>query len=509
MRSEFDFKSVALMMQRGLRGPQMLAFLPALCLAAYWGGGEPLLVFCALVIPLVYALTGLFAPSTQDKQDPGVMRSIDSVAREFLDMAQHHGQTTACFQMGIDGLDEIASQFGDTAADEARKLLATRLSSVLREKDALFPVGDRRFAVLISPGFRLKLDTQLALAKRLRDVAEEPLSLCGTTRFVSVNIGIASSLTFGRNATAERWLTAAVAALDEASATGGTSVTRVWSDKLSKQRQARRDRRQEVLTALDSGQIQAFFQPQVSTRTGEVTGMEALARWDHPTRGWLTPAEFLQDIADGGQMGRLGKSMLRQSLAALQNWDAADFDVPSVSVNLSDIELRNPDLVVHITEELDHHGVPPARLAIEVLETVMTIDMDDVICRNLAGLAELGCRIDLDDFGTGHASITALRRFPIKRVKVDQSFVQGCDRNEDTRRMLTAILSLTEKLGLDAIAEGVEAVAEHGVLRDLGCRFAQGFLFAEPASAADITDWLAAEGVRNRAPDNPRLRRVK
>ena len=497
------------MLGRGLRGPQMLAFLPAICLAAYWGGGEALLVFCALTTPLLFALTGGFGRlPTDPTRSVGHRQTVEAAAQEFLEIAQHNGQTTACFQLGISGLDDIAAGLGETVADEARQLLSARLASILRETDELFQVGDKRLAILIAPGFRLKLDTLLDLAKRMRDVAEEPLSLSGTTRYVSVSVGIASSLTFGRNATAQQWLSSAAFALDEAIATGG-SATRVWSDKLSRQRQSRRDLHHDIITALETGQIQAFFQPQIRVKTGDVVGMEALARWDHPTRGCIAPSEFLQAILDSGQMDRLGQTMLSQALGALQGWDDAGLDVPTVSVNLSGAELRNPDLAAHIATDLDRAGLGPARLVIEVLESVISGDTDDIIRRNLVALADLGCRIDLDDFGTGHASITTLQHFPIQRVKIDQSFVQRADRTDDKRRMLAAILRLTDTLELDALAEGVETIGEHGLLRELDCRFAQGFLFAEPATAADVTEWLRQHQARDAATGGAHLRRVK
>ncbi|MCK0149748.1 GGDEF domain-containing phosphodiesterase [Marivita sp. S6314] len=477
-------------LRRGLQGPQMLAFLPALCLAAYWGGGEILLVLCALLTPLAYALTGGFGRMA-DADVSGGHQQPDpvEVAQQFLETAQHTGQTTACFQVEISDLSEIARTLDDAAADDARQQLIARFKSSLRDTDHVFPTGDARFTVLISPGYRLKLDSLLDVAKRMRASVEDPLSLGGTARHLSAAIGVASSLNFGRNATGENWLASATQALNEA-CLSGPSATRVWSDKLSRQCQTRTVMREDLAIAFEKGQIQAYFQPQVSVRTGLVSGMEALARWDHPVHGILAPASFLQALKDSGCMDRLGKVILSQALQNLFQWDKANLDVPSVSVNFSEIELRNPNLPEHISSELRKFGLTPQRLVIEVLETTVSNETDDILRRNLHSLADMGCAIDLDDYGTGHASITTLRQFPIDRLKIDQAFLRDADTKADKKQLLCAIQSMADHLNIATLAEGVETHGEHGVLQDLEIPYAQGFLYAEPQSPTDIAAWL-------------------
>lgn len=472
-----------------------------------------MLVLSALATPLVYALAGGFGQLSRYVEDvPQSVPPVDDIAQDFLEIALHNGQTTACFQLAISGLQDIAQSHGDTAAQEARQVLKARIMSVLRDEDRVFDAGVdagiARFTILIAPGFRLKLDVLLDLAKRLRDKIDDPLSVAGCTRYVTASVGIASSLNFGRNVTAATWQKSALDALEEALASGG-AATRVWSDKLARHQKARNDLHQDLAAALDAGPIQAFFQPQVSVRTGRVTGMEALARWDHPDRGWMAPAEFLTALSNAGHMDRLGHIMLQQSLDALLSWDRAGFEVPTVSINLSASELRNPDLAARIETELDRTGLAADRLVIEVLETVVSDPTDDTIQRVLHALSDLGCRIDLDDFGTGHASITTLQQFPINRVKIDRSFVRGADIADEKRRMLRAILAMTRQLDLESLGEGVETLGEHGVLRALDCGFAQGFLFAEPACARDISLWLTDREPQTDQPSGPQLRRVK
>lgn len=491
MRPLSKTKASGSVLLRGLYGPHMLAFLPALCLVAFWGGGEGFLIFSALAVPVVYALAGGFGQAFRATAPPAMSNPpVEEVAQEFLSIALHNGQSTACFQMEIDGLSDIAQSFGDSAADEARRLLEARLQSVLRDGDLVFDAGPAQFTVLVAPGYRLRLDALTKFATRLRAALDEPLSVAGTSRYVSASIGIASSLNFGRNVTAQRWLASANQALEEAVATG-TASTRVWSDKQVTPNSVQQDPHKELRAALENGEFQAVFQPQVGVLSGKVTGMEALARWHHPQKGVIGPAGFLHQMSEGGQMDRLGHIMLIQALSALLDWDNAGLIVPTVSVNLSQAELRNPDLAERIGVELDRTGLTAQRLVIEVLETVVAEAGDDIVRRNLVALSELGCRIDLDDFGTGHASITTLQHFPISRVKIDRSFIKDIDRRDDKRRMFAAIMAMTEELTLETLGEGVETLGEHGVLQELKCGHAQGFLFAKPGSAAEVSSWLA------------------
>tara|TARA_Y100001956_G_scaffold39510_1_gene38806 strand:- start:616 stop:1224 length:609 start_codon:yes stop_codon:yes gene_type:complete len=175
---------------------------------------------------------------------------------------------------------------------------------------------------------------------------------------------------------------------------------------------------------------------------------------------------------------------------ALASWDEAGVTVPCVGVNFSTAELRNPKLVDKVVWTLDRFNLQPERLAVEILESVVASSPDDVVVQNVARLSNLGCAIDLDDFGTGNASITALRRFDVNRIKIDRSFVTNLDRDPSQQRMVAAILSMAEQLDLDSLAEGVETPGEHSMLAQLGCRHVQGFGLARPMPAAKAQEWL-------------------
>jgi EAL domain-containing protein (putative c-di-GMP-specific phosphodiesterase class I) len=246
----------------------------------------------------------------------------------------------------------------------------------------------------------------------------------------------------------------------------------------------------DAAAALNAGQILPWFQPQISTDTGRITGFEALARWQHPDRGLISPAEFLPLLEQTGQLERLGEVMLYHTLIALRDWDAAGLNVPRAAINITMDELHNPKLIDRIRWELDRFDLTPARLAIEVLENVVAAAPEDIVARNINGLARLGCAIDLDDFGTGHASISSIRRFAVGRIKIDRSFVLKVDRDPEQQRMVNAILTMADRLGLDTLAEGVETLGEHAMLAQLGCGHVQGFGIARPMPFDQTIDWI-------------------
>lgn len=188
-----------------------------------------------------------------------------------------------------------------------------------------------------------------------------------------------------------------------------------------------------------------------------------------------------------------------------ESWDRDELNIPSVSVNFSTHELRNPKLCEKIRWELDRFDTKPDRLCVEILEDVIADPKDDVVSRNIRALSELGCKIDLDDFGTGHASIASIRRFAVQRIKIDASFVARVDRDHDQQNMVAAVLTMAERLDLDTIAEGVETVGEHAMLAQLGCGHVQGFSVGRPMPAGETQAWIRKH--RNKLVEPPRLGR--
>ncbi|MBO9465841.1 EAL domain-containing protein [Tropicibacter sp. R15_0] len=483
-----------LVLHRALNGPQALAFLPALALAAFWLGGEALLIAVALGLPALILLTGNFSvPDNASPEAAGITDVVNNLtankmAESAMSQARGASLACACILVEVDGLDEIAQRGGDSAAEAMRDLTLNRLRNTLRRDDRAVRMSDSRFLILLAPSIRLDLEALLQLSTRLQTSVEEPASLENSMRYLSASIGFCGSPRLSDDATGAQMLEAAQVALTEA-VKNGPSAIRAWSENMRAAHKEQQNLKTEVDRALANGQIQPWFQPQICTSTGSITGVEALARWIHPEKGIVPPAQFLRVLEESGRMERLGEVILQHSLTALRSWDQAGLDIPRVSVNFSDSELRGTNLVQKIQWELDRFGLTPPRLGIEVLETVIAGSPEGIVARNIVALGEMGCHIDLDDFGTGHASITALRKFKVHRLKIDRSFVTRVDRDEDQHRMLAAVLGMADRLGLETLAEGVESVGEHALLSQLGCDHVQGFGIARPMPADQLIDW--------------------
>jgi len=478
--------------RKAMTGPQALAFLPAIALAAFWLGGETWLLLCAIGLPMVFAIAGGFSASvsvTGVTQDQGqTSGALDLAVQNAVLQAAHTGRTTACFMLAVDELPDILDRYGSAATETMMLTIVSRIAIGLREGDRVIRQPDGTFVVVLAPMRHLDLETALQIAGRLQVTVEDPLSVDAATVFLSCSIGFCLGARNPGPGSADLINATRAAFLDARQ--NGPSAIRAYTDRM---RQARHDQSlqaDEAALALESGQILPWFQPQISTDTGQITGFEALARWQHPERGLIPPSDFLPVLEQSGQLERLGEVMLYGALTALRAWDTAGLGIPRVGVNFATQELHNPKLVDKIRWELDRFDMSPSRLAVEVLETVVAAAPDDIISRNINGLAKLGCTIDLDDFGTGHASLSSIRRFAVSRIKIDRSFVMKLDRDPAQQRMINAILSMAERLDLDTVAEGVETLGEHAMLAQLGCGHVQGFGIARPMPFVQTLDWV-------------------
>ncbi|MEX0369269.1 MAG: putative bifunctional diguanylate cyclase/phosphodiesterase [Tateyamaria sp.] len=486
----------------------MLAFIPATLLLGYWLGGELALTMLAISFPLAWFAIGGVEDVARRRAArnaiPGVISPdafVDRIDGMCAD-APGSNRNSAIFAIELDDHTGLAERFEPAAIDRLRKAVADRLVETARDSDVICRSGDFRFSVCLGPVQHLDLESCIQLSARYQQAIEEPIAIDGVTVYVSASVGFCL-LNRAPNGTGESWANAAFAALTEAQRRGPSSV-RAYSTELHSRLKSRASLRDEVAAALEQGQIQPWFQPQISTDTGKVSGFEALARWIHPDRGAISPAEFLPAIEDAGLLERLAEVMIYHSFTALKAWDSAGLPVPHVGVNFSGSELGNPKLVDKIRWELDRFDLTPDRLAVEILETVVSDTTDDTIARNINALSKLGCRIDLDDFGTGHASISSIRRFAVGRIKIDRSFVMKADRDPEQQRLISAVLTMAERLNVETLAEGVETVGEHALLSQLGCDYVQGFGIARPMPFEKTLDWVRAhESKLQNAPSLP------
>lgn len=485
-----------------LRRPEMMVFLPALTLAAFWLGGERALILAALGLPVVIGLFGavslreadLLAPVTRATgglvTPPQVVTALDAI----LGIGPVAGLTTACLAVRFDDIDRLSARFGKPAAEDAMRTCIERITGVLRHSDTLARLDHGGLVVALGPVRQLDLETLVQMAARLQKAVSPPLMLDATQIYVTCSIGFCLA---GRTteATGRALYEAAVVAVDTAWQSGPGAIRSYAPDmgKVAADRDAERDM---LETALDQGQIRAHFQPQVSTDTGEISGFEALARWHHPEQGLIAPGAFLPMLERAGLLEKLGVVILHDALQAIARWDKSGLAVPRVSVNFSAEELRSPQLPDKIRWALDRFHLEPGRLTIEILESVVTQTDNDMIVRNIAALSDMGCGMDLDDFGTGQTSLANIRRFALRRLKIDRSFVTRIDEDPGQQRVCSAILSMAERLDLETVAEGVETSGEQAVLAQLGFTHAQGFGIGRPMPFEETAEWMARHRAR-------------
>ena len=493
-------------LQSALGEPAILAFVPGLTLAAYWTGGELALLMVALGLPLLFAFAHVLGRGSSSFQAPkdsvtGLLLrdGFERVLGQVYEDTETSGLKSACFVLELDDCSELAERYGQNAVDLVVQRCGDRIISTYRDGDTVARLGDSRFAICLMAVRQLDLELCIQLAGRLQSAVEEPISLDGISIYVTCSIGFClRSRTPGTNSI--DWMAATQDALADAKQAGPSSI-RAYSAEIRRKTKTRLDLRNDATAALENGQIQPWYQPQISTDTGKVSGFEVLARWNHPAHGMISPDEFLPVIEQAGLLERLGQVMLYHALTALKAWDSAGTIVPCVGVNFASDELRNPALVDKIRWELDRFDLSPDRLCVEVLESVVTDGPDETITRNIVGLGELGCRVDLDDFGTGHASIASIRRLSISRIKIDRSFVMKADRDPEQQQLVGAILTMAERLGIETLAEGVETVGEHTLLAQLGCDYVQGFGIGRPMPFDQTLDWIVVhEGKIQQAP---------
>ena len=234
------------------------------------------------------------------------------------------------------------------------------------------------------------------------------------------------------------------------------------------------------------------YQPLVSARDGgRLLGVEALARWFHPTLGEIVPDRFIRLAEQSGLIEAIGEWALEEACAQLRTWDTLGLKIPCVSVNISPVHFRNRELLPVVAATLDRHGLSPDRLLIEITEGVVMDDCPTAL-ENTRALQALGIRLSMDDFGTGYSSLSHLARLPVTELKIDRSFIAELEANENARTLVTAVIRIGQSLGLTVVAEGVETDAQRRFLQALECDALQGFLISKALPPAEFQAWLSA-----------------
>lgn len=402
-----------------------------------------------------------------------------------LERAAALGESLAVLHLDFDNFKEINDSHGHVAGDTLLKTAAARLQALIGAPAfAGRMAGDEFIVVQGAQADPAAAATQLA--GQILETLREPVEFEGRKLALNASLGVALYPLDGD--TADVLLSHAGAALDSAKteARGGWCF---FSRDTDEAMRARRQTARELRTAIVEGQLVVHYQPLASTPDAEVCGFEALVRWNHPERGMVPPMEFIPLAEEMGLIGPLGDWVLRQACA-----DAATWDRPlTVAVNLSAVQLHEPDLPTRVHEILIGSGLPPHRLELEITETALIEDTQRAL-DTLRRIKALGVRIAMDDFGTGFSSLSTLQSFPFDKLKIDKSFVGSIHRDDRSTAIVKAVLGLGRSLDIPVTAEGVETQAQLEFLRAELCAQVQGWLIGRPTPVENITNWTGPDG---------------
>jgi EAL domain-containing protein (putative c-di-GMP-specific phosphodiesterase class I) len=247
----------------------------------------------------------------------------------------------------------------------------------------------------------------------------------------------------------------------------------------------------DLRLALERSELMLHYQPKIHGGSGQITGVEALVRWNHPSRGMLSPAVFIPIAERFGLIGQLGQWVIDESCRQVAAWADEGLRM-RVAINLSVHQLRQDDLAERIQASMDRHAVDPSQLTFELTESAAMEDAETTL-RTFERLSAIGITLSIDDFGTGYSSLSYLRRLPTQQLKIDRSFVQDLEESADARAIVNAVVRLAHALGRKVVAEGVETEGQHDILRGFGCDELQGFLFARPMPATQVSLWAIGD----------------
>jgi diguanylate cyclase (GGDEF)-like protein len=386
--------------------------------------------------------------------------------------------------LDMDGFKEVNDSLGHTAGDELLRQIGPRLRGSLRSQDLLARLGGDEFAVLLpSTG----VQEAAVLAERLRELLLEPFTVAGVRLHVGVSIGVGT--TPSPAATVQELLHCADVAMYTAKNDRAGVHVYVPDPVTGTAGSDRLRTMEELRTALEGDELVVHLQPQMSLHDGSIAGAEALVRWNHPTRGLLSPAHLLPAAEQAGLLRPLTDRVLELSLEAVALW-WAERRVP-VAVNLSAANVTDLDLPEKVATALQRHGLPSEALTLELVEDTLMTDAERgrVV---LGDLRRIGVRTSIDDYGTGYSSLAYLRHLPAAELKLDRSLTADVDRDPRAAAIVQHTVALAHDLGLTLVAEGVETLATSATLARLGCDVAQGFAIARPMPVSDFLTWLAA-----------------
>jgi diguanylate cyclase (GGDEF)-like protein len=405
-------------------------------------------------------------------------------AEQLLARARRDRTPVAALFFDLDGFKTVNDTLGHAVGDQLLQAVAQRMSGTVRDSDTLGRLGGDEFVLLVDgAGFDVGPEV---VAERILEVLRQPFLLdgVGEALLISASIGIAVA---GEATTAGELLRDADVALYEAKGAGKDQAM-LFAPEMQEAVQDRVTLESDLRLAVERGEFFLVYQPILDLRSHEVTGVEALIRWEHPTRGVMAPNDFIPMLEQTGLIVPAGRWVLGEACAQLAAWHRAGHHI-DMSVNVSARQLDTDGFVDDVTTALATSGLSPSSLILEITETTIMQDTQATI-RRLRNLKALGVRIAIDDFGTGYSSLAYLRQFPVDALKIDRSFINAIADSAEAGALIHTLVHLGKALGLSTLAEGIEDREQFAQLQMEDCDSGQGFLFARPVPAAELEAYL-------------------
>jgi len=401
--------------------------------------------------------------------------------------------------LDVDDFKNVNDSLGHAAGDEVLREVGRRLEDCMRPVDTAARLGGDEFAILIHDA-ESELHS-IEIAHRVMSALEVAIPLDSREVKIATSVGVAFSDQADLSQSADELLRDADAAMYMAKESGKGDY-QVFQPEMHAKALARLELKTDLQRALDAGEFTLRYQPIMDLTRGDMAGMEALMRWEHPVRGIVSPLEFVPLLEDTGLIAQVGRHVLEEACVwAARVQRECPRDPPlSMAVNVSAFQLQRPEFIDEVRDALAHTGITPSSLTLELTESVMMQDMEVSLLR-LKALRALGVKLAIDDFGTGYSSLNYVRELPVDILKIDRSFL--ADPNPQVAEMTATIVQLARIFNLQAVAEGIENVTQLQRLQSINCDFGQGFHFAKPLYGEEILAMASAQRAGGQIADVP------